>query len=154
MCTLYFYLEKSLEYRVFIKFYSKLTTVFRNEDYLPHLVTAEIVTPNSACHLYNLPSNVRAMRLLQYISYSLDGGKKECFDKMLEILQEHGNLHAQGVAEEINRVISEVDSIAMNYNLGSITRTKSDSIGSVVSDKIARSDSMGSINTSISEGKT
>ena len=142
MCTLYFYLEELLEYGVFIKFYSKLTMVLRNKDYLPHLVTARIVAPNNIHRLSDLSNDDRAMHLLEYISDSLVGGEKGCFYRMLEILQEHGNLHAQSVAEEIK-----------NCNLGSIARTKSDSIGSVASNRSARSDSMGSVNTPISEGK-
>ena len=155
MCTLYFYLEKSLEYRVFIKFYSRLTTILRDKDYLPHLVTAGIVAPDSVHHLSSLSNRDRAMRLLEYISDSLDGGEKGCFYGMLDIMQEHGNLHAQSVAKEINKVISGVGSVAKTYSLESIARTKSDSIGSVTSfrsDRSARSDSMGSVNTSISQG--
>ena len=156
--SLYLYLEELVEHKVFIKFYSKLTTVFRNKDYLPHLVTAKIVSPDSVHHLSNLSNRDRAMRLLEYISDALDGGEKGCFYGMLQIMQEHGNLHAQNVAVEINKaLVSGVDSIARTYSLGSIARTKSDSIGSVASfrsDRSARSDSMGSVNTSFSEGIT
>ena len=152
-----FYLEESLEYRVFIKFYSRLTTIFRNKDYLPHLVTAGIVVPDSVHHLSSLSNRDRAMRLLEYISDSLEGGEKGCFYGMLEIMQEHGNLHAQNVAEDIKKAIgSGLGSVAKTYSFGSIARTKSDSVGSVTSfrsDRSARSDSMGSVNTPISEGK-
>ena len=96
------------------------------------------------------------MRLLELISDSLDGGEKGCFYGMLEIMQEHGNLHAQNVAVEIKKaLVSGVNSIAKIYSSGSFSRTKSDSIGSVGSfrsDTSARSNSMGSVNTSISEG--
>ena len=146
-----------MEYRVFIKFYSRLTTVFRNKDYLPHLVTAGVVSPDSIHHLSSLSNRDRAMRLLEFISDSLEGGGKGCFYRMLEIMQEHGNLHAQNVAEEINKtIVSGVDSVAKTYTLGFIPRTKSDSIGSVASfrsDRSTRSDSMGSVNTSASEGR-
>ena len=142
---------------MFIKFYNRLTTVFRNKDYLPHLVTAEIVAPDSVHYLSSLSNRDRAMRLLEYISDSLEGGGKECFYRMLEIMQEHGNLHAQNVAEEINKTIaSGVNSVTKTYTLGSILRTKSDSIGSVASfrsDRSTRSDSMGSVYTSTSEGR-
>ena len=141
---------------MFIKFYSKLATVFRNKVYLPHLVSARIVVPDNVHHLSDLSNRGRAMRLLEYISDSLDVGEKGCFYGMLEIMQEHGNLLAQNVAEEINKaMVSGVASVAKTYSVGSIARTKSDSIGSVASfrsDRSARSDSMGSVNTSISEG--
>ena len=141
---------------MFIMFYSKLTKVFHNEDYLPHLVVAGIIAPYSVRHLSSLPSWDRAMRVLDYILYSLQGGEKEPFHKMLEVMQEHGNLHAQSVAEEITKtIVSGVNSVAKTYSLGSITRTKSDSIGSVASFRNSRSTtsdySMESFSTS--EGK-
>ena len=138
-------------------FYSRLTTVFRNKDYLPHLVTAGVVSPDSIHHLSSLSDRDRAMHLLKYISDSLEGDEKGCFYRMLEIMQEQGNLHAQNLAEEINKtIISGVDSVAKTYTLGYIPRNKSDSMGSVVSfrsDRSTRSDSMGSVNTSTSEGR-
>ena len=147
-----------MEYGVFIKFYSKLTTIFHDKDYLPHLVTAGIILPDSTHHLSSLSGRDRVICLLEYITDSLKGGGKECFCRMLDIMQEHGNLHAQNVAEEIKKaIVSGVDSAARTTCiLGSIARTKSDSIGSVASfrsDRSTRSDSMGSVNTSISEGK-
>ena len=152
-----FYLEEPVEYRVFIMFYSKLTTVFRNKDYLPYLVSAGIVSPDSIHHMSSMSTRDRVMRLLEFVSDSLEGGEKSCFYRMLDIMQEHGNLHAQNLAEEINKTIaSGVDSVAKTYSLGSILRTKSDDIGSVASfrsDRSTRSDSMGSVNASASEGR-
>ena len=145
---LFFPIEELMEYKVLIKFFSKLTTVFYDKDYLPHLVTARIITPDSHHQLFSLSSRDRAMRVLEYISYSLAGGEKSCFYKMLGIMTEQGNLHAQNLAEEIKKAI--VSGVAKTYSLGSIAKTKSDSIGSTAS---FRSDSMGSVNTSISEGK-
>ena len=141
---------------MFINFYSKLTVVFRSKDYLPHLVTAGIVSPDSVHHLSNMSNRDRAMRVLEYISDSLDGGEKECFYRMLKILEDHGNLHAQNLAEDINKVlVSGMDSVAKINNMRSIARTKSDSIGSITSLRSgsSRSDSMGSTATSTGEGK-
>ena len=170
-----FYLEEPVEYRVFIKFYSRLTTVFCNKDYLPHLVTAGVVSPDSIHHLCSLSNRDRAMRLLEFISDSLEGGEKGCFYRMLDIMQEHGNFHEQNVAVEINKaLVSGVDSFAKTYSLGSIPGIKSDSIGSVTSfrsdkstgsdsgigsvasfrsDRSTGSDSMASVNTSTGEGR-
>ena len=100
---------------MFIKFYSRLTTVFRNKDYLPHLVTARVVSPDNIHHLSSLSNRDRALRLLEYILYSIEGGEIGCFYRMLEVMQEHGNLHAQNVAEEINKaIVSGVDSTGMH----------------------------------------
>ena len=160
---------------MFIKFYSRLTTVFRNKDYLPHLVTAKIVVPDSVHYLSSLSNRDRAMRLLEYISDSLEGGEKEYFYRMLEIMQDQGNIHAQNVAEEINKaLVSGVDSFAKTYSLLSIPGIKSDGTGSVTSfrsdrstgsdsgigsvasfrsDSRTGSDSMASVNTSTGEGR-
>ena len=143
-----------MEYEVFIKFYSKLTTIFHDKDYLPYLVTAGIISSDNVHYLSSLSARDRAMRLLEYISDSLKGGGKRCFYRMLDIMQTHGNLHAQDLAEDIKKaIVSGVDKTCI---LGPIARTKSDSIGSVASfgsDRSAGSDSMGSVNTSISKGK-
>ena len=111
---LVFYLEVLVEYRVFIKFYSRLSTVFHNKDYLPHLVAARVVSPDSIRHLSSLSNRDRAVRLLACISDSFEGGEKGCFYGMLKVMQEHGNLHAQNVAKEINKaIVSGVDSTGM-----------------------------------------
>ena len=101
---------------MFIMFYSRLTTVFRNKDYLPHLVIAGIIAPDSIHHLSSLSNRDRAMRVLECLSDSLEGGEIVHFYKMLDVMQEHGNLHARNVAEEINKaIVSGVDSVAKTY---------------------------------------
>ena len=97
------------------------------------------------------------MRILEYISDSLDDGDKQSFYEMLEIMKDHGNSHAQNLAEEINKaVISGVDAIAKINSFGSVASTRNDSIGSTRSDSLrsesVRSGSIGSIATSIGEG--
>ena len=141
---------------MFVKFYSKLTIVFRNKDYLPYLVTAGIVPPDNIHYLSSLSNRDRPMRILEYISDSLDGGDKQSFYEMLEIMKDHGNNHAQNLAEEINKaVVSGVDLAVPSF--GSVGSTRSNSIGSVRSDSLKsesiRSNSIGSTATSIDEGK-
>lgn len=140
--------EELLEKTVLIKFFSKLTTVFHDKDYLPHLVTARIVSTDNVHHLSSMSHRDRGMRVLEYVSDSLDGGHKECFYKMLEIMRNHGNSFAQNLAEEITKTIdSGVDCVA---KISSLSWTKSGSMGSVASfrsDRSARSDSMGSTST-------
>ena len=140
---------------MFVKFYSKLTVVFRNKDYLPYLVTARIVPPDNIHYLSSLSNRDRPMRILEYISDSLDGGDTQCFYDMLEIMKDHGNNHAQNLAEEVNKaVIRGVDPLTKIKSLGSVGSTRSDSIGSVTSLRSGsvRSDSMGSVATSTGEG--
>ena len=144
-----------MEHTVFVKFYSKLAVVFRNKDYLPYLVIAGIVPPDNIHYLSSLSNRDRPMRILEYISDSLDDGDKQSFYEMLEIMKGHGNSHAQNLAEEINKaVISGVSAIAKMNSFGSITTSNSLRSGSVRSDSIgSRSDSgIGSSTTSIGEG--
>ena len=99
------------------------------------------------------------MRILEYVSDSLDGGYKQCFYDMLEIMKAHGNNHAQSVAEDINQaIVSGVDcSYSRLISLGSVGRTRSGSVGSTTrSDSLRsgsiRSDSLASTATSTGAG--
>ena len=141
---LFFYTEeKPTEYGLLIEFYSKLTTVFRDKDYLPHLVSAKIISLDNNHHLSGLSSRDRAMRILECVSDSLDGGNKQCFYNMLEIMKDHGNSHAQSVAEDINKaIVSGTDySYSKSISLGSVGSTRSNSIGSAIRSDSLRSDS-------------
>lgn len=90
-----------MEYKAFIKFFSRLSTVFHDKNYLAHFVSAGIISPNDVDDLSKLPSNDRAMSLLKNISASLEFGEKQSFYKMLDIMQAHGNLPAQQLADHM-----------------------------------------------------
>lgn len=90
-----------MECEVFIDSYSKLITVFNDKNYLHHFVPAKIVLPSDVQHMFSLPDSDRAVYLLNKISAPLECGETECFYKMLEIMQEHGNGHAQKLAENM-----------------------------------------------------
>ena len=47
----------------------------------------------------------RATSLLKHISAPLECGEKQSFYKMLEIMQVHGNLHAQQLGENIKAFV-------------------------------------------------
>ena len=98
-----------MECNTFIQFYSKLTTVFHDKNYLAHFVTAGIISPNDVHDMSKLPDNDRAMSLLKNISGPLEYGEKQGFYKMLEIMQAHGNLFAQQLAGNINMLVRGVD---------------------------------------------
>ena len=99
----------SLEYTAFIQFYDKLTTVFYDKRYLAHFVCAEIILPNDVHYMSNLSDSDRAMNLLSYISTPLEYDEKQNFYKMLEMMQSHGNNHAQQLAEIITAFVRGVD---------------------------------------------
>ena len=127
------YIEKeSVEYSVFVKFYSKLTTVLCDKEYLPHLVTAELVSPDNVHHLSNMSNRDRAMRILEYISNSLCGDDTQCFYIMLKIMEDHGTFHGKSLAKDITKAIASGEKrITKISSLGSTASTKSDSIGSL-----------------------
>ena len=98
-----------MESKAFVDFYSKLTTVFHDKNYLAHFVTAGIISPNDVDEFSKLSDNDRAMSLLKYISAPLECGNKQSFYNMLEIMQTHGKHHAQQLAENIKTVVRGVD---------------------------------------------
>ena len=114
---MFFYTEKgSVEYKAFIQFYDQLTTVFHNKDYLAHFVPASIISPNDVNHLFNLMDNDRAVCFLKNISAPLECGEKQSFYIMLEIMQVHGNLHAQQLAENIKEFVRREDLTVVSRN--------------------------------------
>lgn len=59
----------------------------------------------------NLSGSDRALRLLKNILAPLESGEKQSFYKMLEIMQAHGNLHAQQLAESIKAFVRGLDPV-------------------------------------------
>lgn len=123
--------------------------MFGSKDYLPHFVTAGIISPNDLHDLSRMRSRDRAMRLLQYISDSLQCDDTQCFYKMLEIMKNHGHAeHVPKIAKKMNEAIrSGVSTVTRASSVGSDTSTKLGSFDSI------RSDSIGSIATSTGESK-
>ena len=116
------YTEKVLiEYESFVKFYSELTTVFCDKNYIPHFVPAKIISPNDVHSMSNLPDNDRAVCLLKSISNPLECGEYQNFYKMLEIMRDHGNLHVQQLAENIKAFIKGVGPVVISKGNGTVT---------------------------------
>ena len=102
-----------MEYEALIKFYNKLTAVFHDKNYLSHFVPAGIISLNDVHHMSNLPDSDRAMCLLKKISGSLEYSEKRNFYTMLDIMQEHGNLCAQQLAENMKAFIEGVEPVVI-----------------------------------------
>ena len=66
-----------MEYKALIHFYSKLTVVFHDKNYLAHFVSAGIISPNNVDDVSKQSNNDRAMLLLKNISASLKFGEKK-----------------------------------------------------------------------------
>ena len=102
-----------MEYEALIKFYNKLTAVFHDKNYLSHFVPAGIISLNDVHHMSNLPDSDRAMCLLKKISGSLEYSEKRNFYTMLDIMQGHGNLCAQQLAENMKAFIEGVEPVVI-----------------------------------------
>ena len=111
---------ESVEYRAFIHFFNKLTTVFHDKGYLVHFVPAGIISPNDVDEMSSLSNSDRAVRLLKNISDPLECGEKQSFYKMLDILQTHGNRHAKQLAENIKAFVRGVDPVVTSENTGNV----------------------------------
>ena len=98
-----------MEYTAFIEFYSQLTTVFHDKNYLAHFVSAGIILPGDHHRMSTLQDGDRATDLLKHISAPLECGEKQGFYKMWEMMQVHGNLHGQQLAEKIRAFIRGVN---------------------------------------------
>ena len=94
---------QAIEYKVFIQYYSKLTSILQ-VDLTPHFVTAEIITLSDEDEITkaSTTSHRAAMKmLLKPVSSSLETGYTTSFYKMLEIMQQHGNDATQHLSGEI-----------------------------------------------------
>ena len=110
--------KESVEYNLLINFYGKLATMFHAKNYLFHFVSAGIVPPDSASQMDSLPDIDRAVCILTNISTPLECGEKQSFYKMLEIMQAHGNIHAQELAEDIKASVRVEDPVVKSKTTG------------------------------------
>ena len=100
---------ESIEYEVFVKFYSELTIVFCDKNYIPHFVPTKIISPSDVHHMSNMPDNDRSVCLLKNISDPLECGESQNFYQMLEVMEAHGNLQVQQLVENIKAFLKGVD---------------------------------------------
>ena len=97
-----------MEYDVFITYYSDLTQVFRVDNILNfagRFLSARIITRSEYDEIYSLSPTDGSIRLLRSIAGPLEIGNTEHFYKMLEIMQNHGNIHAKTLSEKIQLLI-------------------------------------------------
>ena len=112
--SLFFVEGKSVEYEAFIQFHNEFTKVLHDKSYIPHLVSARIISLNDVHHTSNLPDNERAVCILKIISDPLESGESQNFYRMLEVIQDHGNYDAQKLVEDVKTLIASKD-----YNIRS-----------------------------------
>ena len=110
---------ESVEYSAFKKFYSQLTTVFCDTNYLSHFVSESIISLSDVDHISSLSGRNRALCVLRSISAPLECGETQSFYKMLEIMQSHGNLHAKNLAENVSKYVRDLQSVKRDDNINS-----------------------------------
>ena len=127
--SLCFYVEgKSVEYEAFTQFHNEFTKVLHDKSYIPHFVSARIISLNDVHHTSNLPDNERALYILKNISDPLESSEKQNFYTMLEVMKDHGNCDAQKLVEDIKTLIASKD-----YKTESTGATAASTEGIVVS---------------------
>ena len=123
-----FFVEgKSVEYEAFIQFHNEFTKVLHDKSYIPHLVSARIISLNDVHHMSNLPDNERAVCILKIISDPLESGENQNFYRMLEVIQDHGNCDAQKLVEDVKTLIASKD-----YNIRSTEAAAAPTEGIVI----------------------
>ena len=106
----------SVECEALIQFYNELLVVFCDKNYLAYFVSAKIFLPRDVCHMSKLSDNGIAVCILVKIFASLESAEKQSFYKMLEIMKEHGNLHAQQLAENMKAFIKGIEPVVVVEN--------------------------------------
>ena len=95
--------------------------MFHDKSYLFYFALAGIVSQDDVPHMCSLPDIERPMCLLKNISVPLENDEKQNFYKMLEILQAHGNLQAQQLAEDIQASVRREDPVVRSKTTRTIT---------------------------------
>lgn len=110
-----FYVEKkSVEYEAFIQFHNDLNKVLRDKSYIPHFVSAKVISLSDVHHTSNLPDNERALKILKKTSGLLECGENQNFYRILKVLQDHDNPYAQKLVEDIKVFIERKDPSTRN----------------------------------------
>ena len=110
-----------MEHSALIDFYGKLATVFHDKKYLFHFVSAGIIPSDNADQMYNLPDIDRAVCLLNSVLTPIECGEKQNFYKMLEIIEDHGNIHTKQLAEGIKASVRREDPVIKSKTTGTAT---------------------------------
>lgn len=97
--------RKSVEYEAFIQFHNELNKVLRDKSYVPHFVPTTIISLNDVHRMSTVSDNERAVCILKNISHPLECGDNQKFYRMLEVIHDHGNSHAQELVEDIKALI-------------------------------------------------
>ena len=108
--------QPSLEYDVFIKYYSKLVDTLCNTELYQYFVSEYIITLSDLEEITSASTPSDKIRILLIkISSPLKAGLKTSFYKMLEIMRCYGNEATKALSMMISRCVS-----ANNKDVGTL----------------------------------
>ena len=96
------------ELTVLTKHYSKLCKTLSDIDnLLPHFVEDNIISINEVEEINAIiQSTKKVQKLMKHISGPLEAGNTKVFRIMLRIMEEHGHLATQQLADQMRRSLS------------------------------------------------
>lgn len=100
----------SVEYEVFIRYYSSIVNSLSAKTLSPFFVTENIISTTDESVILNTPvKTIAASLLLSNISSELKAGINECFYKFLDITEQHGSIDSKDVITAIRKKLQSED---------------------------------------------
>lgn len=96
------------EYAVFIEYYSKILGSLSVSTVCPHLVSEKIISHKEETEILSSVQTEAPRLLLGKIYCKLNAGLTQSFYKLLDILDDHGNIDCQGVIADIRKKLQEL----------------------------------------------
>lgn len=111
VCYIFVSIDLSVEYEVFIEFFSQIVDVIPAVALSGHFVQENIISPQDQLEIFKvtLPINAAGL-LLNKISIPLKGGNNKIFYKFLDITEQHGNIDSKTLIDDIRKTLLELKS--------------------------------------------
>ena len=117
MCVSYLLAEQSSYYVIFNKYYNKLASIIQVKHLVNHFVSEHIISVKEK-------DSITADSLLQMVAMQLKNGIYNSFTKLLDIMQQFGNLETESLAKSIKSelnpefaAVSSVQDTAIDFNI-------------------------------------
>ena len=96
--------ESSAEYEIFVEYYSQIVCCISAKTLSPHFVTENIISPAEEREICSVPSPIKAAGLLlSKVSLALNAGITKDFHKLLDIIEQYGNIDSKTVTTTIRK---------------------------------------------------
>ena len=111
VCYIFIPIDLSVEYEVFIEFFSQIVDVIPTVALSGHFVQEKIILPEDQLEIFKvtLPSKAAGL-LLNKISIPLKAGDINIFYQFLDITEQHGNIDSKTLIDDIRKTLLELKS--------------------------------------------